>query len=210
MAEIDIYPSDDSYVDANAPDTNYGTETDLFIQAVSYSKYIFLKFSLSAIPSGSTINSAILYLYMYYAEGTVIGNTYLCDTDWAEGTIKWSNKPSGTGGDLKTWTFNSTGWKNSGNVFATIVSDWNSGAINNYGLVISTTTAGNPISKAYSKDNATNKPYMKVDYTPPPTSGFMIFLSEAFNKGKKYFKKKGLYLPDNKLYKPEILIPEGI
>lgn len=42
------------------------------------------------------------------------------------------------------------------------------------------------------------------------TGDFFPFLCEAYKKGKKYFKKKGLYLPDDKLYEPEILIPEGI
>lgn len=43
-------------------------------------------------------------------------------------------------------------------------------------------------------------------YLAVPSGGFFIFLSEAYQKGKKYFEKKnGLYLP-----KPGILIPEGI
>lgn len=39
---------------------------------------------------------------------------------------------------------------------------------------------------------------------------FFIFLSKAYRRGKKYFKEKGLYLPNDRLYEPEILIPEGI
>lgn len=36
-------------------------------------------------------------------------------------------------------------------------------------------------------------------------SGFMIFLSEAYDKGKKYFRNKGLFLPEDKLFKPAII-----
>jgi len=32
----------------------------------------------------------------------------------------------------------------------------------------------------------------------------MIFIKEALDKGKKYFKKKGLFLPDDRLFKPEL------
>ena len=33
-----------------------------------------------------------------------------------------------------------------------------------------------------------------------------IFMRETLDKGKKYFKKKGLYLPDDRLFKPELVI----
>ena len=37
-----------------------------------------------------------------------------------------------------------------------------------------------------------------------------IFMKETLDKGKKYFKKKGLYLPDDRLFKPEFAIVEEV
>lgn len=37
-----------------------------------------------------------------------------------------------------------------------------------------------------------------------------IFMQDALDKGKKYFKKKGLFLPDDRLFKPEVVIARGI
>ena len=45
----------------------------------------------------------------------------------------------------------------------------------------------------------------------PSSAGIMNwYFSEAFRKGKEYFDKKGLFLPDDRLFKPEILVPKGI
>ncbi|MBA7560809.1 hypothetical protein ES708_02440 [subsurface metagenome] len=104
------------------------------------------------------------------------------------------------------------GWINSGEDLTATFNSWYIGGADNYGLRLYQVTqkTDHGIATFDSKETVTpaQKPYFIVTYTKP--GGFFLFMCEAYRKGEKYFKKKGLYLPDNRLFKPEILIPEGI
>ena len=121
----------DTILDEGGPNTNYGTETYLWVRSRSSSRNnrAILKFDVSSqIPSGSTINSATLSLY-YYIHGSndPVGRTEwayrITQTAWGETTATW-NKYDGTnawttaGGDYTTTDGASTtvpasyGWMN--------------------------------------------------------------------------------------------------
>ena len=94
----ELTPTDDAYVDSGNSYTNFGYDSSL---TVSYTDYytqsdhyqvIFLKFDLSGIPEGSTINSANLKLYCFHSDGTpfvgVFGGEW---RGWDEGTVTFLN-----------------------------------------------------------------------------------------------------------------------
>ena len=60
-----LYATADTYVNAASPTTNYGSATVLSLgrTASGLDQRILIRFDLSSIPTGSTINSATLQLY---------------------------------------------------------------------------------------------------------------------------------------------------
>ncbi|MGQ9514319.1 MAG: CBM96 family carbohydrate-binding protein [Thermoproteota archaeon] len=89
----------DSYVKAKEPTRNFGRWTELQVQN-NYDGDIYrswVKFDLSSIPSGSTIDSAFLtfYVYSHYQASNRIYGAYYSNNDaWTETGITWNNQPS--------------------------------------------------------------------------------------------------------------------
>ena len=84
----------DTYVAENVPDGNYGGLASLAVGAfMGIRTFSLVRFDLSSIPQGSTINSAILYLY-----GSGNGNNthfYInrilpANSAWTEGGATWN------------------------------------------------------------------------------------------------------------------------
>jgi len=181
MPQLTIYPSDDSYTDSGAATTNYGTNASLRIEnsALNGYKNMFLKFSTATIPAGQKINSAILYLYVKDEAANLTDcQVKLCDADWAEGTIIYNGQPGVSGGTIHTFAF-TTGndWTNSGNVFATTVSNWYKGITNNYGITIRKASQQTGAGNLYSKEQGTTyDPYLLVTYEPEQ-HGFFFFMT---------------------------------
>lgn len=107
----DILPTDDSHVNEGAPDavTESGVKYNMYIgwdEQYYLSERLYLKFDLeNNIPSGSTIESAVLRLYNKYApsigespfvpEKTIIIDARGVSGDnWDETTLTWNNAPS--------------------------------------------------------------------------------------------------------------------
>ena len=170
MPVINIYPSDDSYIAQNIPDTNYGAAISLPVQrGLGQERAAFFKWSdLSTIPLGSTIHNAVFYWYK--SQGGSIGGTYvtyLVTSSWDESTITWATRPSITAPNLNSWNA-APGWENCGGNLYTTFKNWFTGAVSNHGIRLLTTadTTGNQLH-INSHENANNKPYFAVDYQPP-------------------------------------------
>jgi len=91
-----IVPTDDAYVRIDQPDSNFGGEYKMYVGTyATYLQNTFLKFDLSSIPAGSTIQGAKLYLWCYgvYAGAGVRAHPVDND-DWSEGTLTWNAAPS--------------------------------------------------------------------------------------------------------------------
>ena len=105
-ADNKIIPTDDTYVYAANPTTNYGTNTTMYVGhyggAAGGPERDFLKFDLNSIPSGTAITSAKLWVYCYSLGTAGLGTTAQCwsasdsigSEDWTELTATWSNQPS--------------------------------------------------------------------------------------------------------------------
>jgi hypothetical protein len=110
-----IYPSDDAFTDLrDAPEINYGNESWIGVNgAGGYRSPLgydvpegtFLKFDLSAIPSGATITRATFGAYAYQIWWSASCDAALRSfgTDWDEATITGNNAPWTTlGGNVSS------------------------------------------------------------------------------------------------------------
>ncbi len=186
-AEATIQPSADSYMNEGAKDTNYGGQSYIEVSskpsAWGNARGI-IEFDLSSIPSGSTITSVTLSLYLYSTRGT--NRTYCLHKvtkNWTESGVTW-NKYDGTnnwttsGGDYEA-TASAT--VTAGAVYNTWV-DWSSSALasdvsdfvnnpsTNFGWIIKDQTEGSSNQdwvRFYSKEHTdtTLRPKLTVTYT---------------------------------------------
>jgi len=99
--EATINPIDDTYVDFDNQNSNYGGQTSLYVEKYqdsfenTWERRIWLKFNLSAIPDGAIVDISTLRLYCYWTSETY--NVYAhssSDTSWTELTLTWSSMPS--------------------------------------------------------------------------------------------------------------------
>jgi Bacterial Ig domain/Fibronectin type III domain len=94
-------PTADAYVDGGVPNTNYGTKTNLSVDA-SPVQESYLKFQLTGL-TGNTITSAKLRLYVS-DNGSVKGGSVakMSNTSWTETGVTYNNRPAIDGATLST------------------------------------------------------------------------------------------------------------
>ncbi|MFH0977669.1 MAG: tandem-95 repeat protein [Candidatus Woesearchaeota archaeon] len=91
-----FYPSKDTYVDANRPDTNFGSAADLYVEPRSlYERWIYMQFEFPLVPS-SSISESKLHLYgqsFTSVHARNIGAYLVADDSWNESSVNWLDKP---------------------------------------------------------------------------------------------------------------------
>lgn len=141
MATQTFVPTDDVFVSQAQPNTNFGTEESLFIGRQADLGTIFrtfLKFNVSSIPSTSTIDSAILSLFVYEKEasGSQLASINRTLSDFSEDTITFNNAPRGVATGIST---DITDADNNSFIqfnITPLVRGWYNGSIPNTGLAI--------------------------------------------------------------------------
>ena len=137
--------SADSFVSSGSPTTNSGTSTAMTVGTYFIdNQRSFVRFDISSIPSGFTVQSAILTLCA--TSTPAASRTYNVNTvtaSWVETTVTWNNQPAAAGSatdtavsalgclhwtvtdDVRTWVNGSTanGWR---------ISDSVEGSLTNY------------------------------------------------------------------------------
>jgi len=189
-------PSADNYmVDDQADDSgdiiNHGTDTRLISghAPAPFAYRTLVKFDLSSIPGGSTINKATLYLYFDFSDsccGPTIIDTciaYPVKKDWLELESSWVNAKTGIpwgaeGGDYNTGISASTSVGSSGvdEWFSwdvtNIVSYWITDGNPNYGFLIKHPTDSGYYIVFHSKEHPdTSAPYLEIEYSIHPVGG---------------------------------------
>lgn len=163
----------DSYVDQSSPTINYGTVTSFYVKNyVTSSQRGYIKYNLSSIPAGATIDNAVLYLYVDSVLISESVSTYHQVNDsWTETGITWNNQPCpGTGCNAtaeNTTTVSITGW-NSWAV-TNMVSNATINGNKNISIFLRTPEASYVLpvdfhSKEYTTD-ITLRPYLNITYT---------------------------------------------
>jgi uncharacterized repeat protein (TIGR01451 family) len=182
--EETIYPTDDSYVNASSPATNYASSTDLDLGTVAGAgngpERVFLKFSLG-LPGGSIIDSAFLHLTGTKTSAVPVVLCIGADDNWNENIITWNtqpaigvtidNKPGGT----QSWT----------------VTDFAKAKFENendqtVSFCLKSLNEGDPSYVVYSsKENKINTPYLQVTYHVINTHSVVVAVLPSFAVGMR-------------------------
>jgi hypothetical protein len=97
----------DAEVESHVPSSNFGTTPEFASWAWTFNSVPgnsngLIKFDLSSIPTGATINSATLSLFYAYNTGSAgqagANDCYLREitSPWTESTVNWNNQPTTT------------------------------------------------------------------------------------------------------------------
>lgn len=90
-------PVADTYVESDAPSTNYGTSSSLHTDG-SPAEHILLKFNVSGLGTGR-VTRAVVRLYNTNSSGRG-GDFYVTSTDWSETGVTWNSAPATSGGQI--------------------------------------------------------------------------------------------------------------
>lgn len=126
----------DAFVTSGAPNDNYASDP----LGVTTDTRSYVKFNLTVLPTGATIDSAVLRLRQERLVGSSSVSVGRVDSGWTETTLTWANQPSVTPGgpaasadlplDWVEWTV--TG----------LVQSWYDGAQPNHGFALATDDPG--------------------------------------------------------------------
>ncbi len=163
-----IITCDDSYVYSGmGHDYNFGYVESVYLDDTSDILMAYLKFNLTNI---DPIKSAILNLTkreITYSTPPNVSIHIVTGGDWFEENITWDNKP--VMGDVNITfpvTFDDEFWEIN---ITSIVLDWQSGKLANYGLVLEAEGQGLLLA-IWSKESTEGehtKPHLIFTYSPP-------------------------------------------
>lgn len=168
------------------PTTNYGADTIIQVSAqTGYAKHIYLQFTVSGIPAGSTGISAQLKLRSQTtATGRSITAHAVTSTSWTEAGLNWSNKPA-LGTALSTVSSHTSGadsvWAVGGHVTGN----------GTFALGLDGTYSGDT---TFSSKEGANAPVLVVTYTPP--AAYSVYFGNT-HAHSTYTSSHGAVPPDN-------------
>lgn len=166
--------SGDAYISQELPSNNFGSDAQLkteWISAAGFERISLIKFPISGIPAGATINSATLELIPVSGSSQFELNIGRSTKTWAETTVTWNNFV-GTGAVpiADSVTVNASESLASFDV-KPIVLKWLAGSTN-YGFVLRVKdragTDHSLVAKSYQADNTT--PKLIIEFTPDTTA----------------------------------------
>ena len=169
-----LLPVADSFVDSSAPNTNYGSWTELRVLTYWYTWDSYLRYDLSALPPGTSISDASFTIIFYngWAYGGD-GNHYLYlvpDDTWTEMGITWNNRPTYTTNLGYWWPWNNNTpryWLFSVDVTQTVKTEY----AGDQKISFCIHNGGSYSGFYYSRETGTtNSPKLLVSYDPAYTT----------------------------------------
>jgi len=169
-----FYPTDDALVSQIDPTTNEGYSQFIKIRrgGSGWEVDSLIKFDISSVPQGSTIENAKVHLYYNsVTNGDPTGrpiNAHRILEDWDEGTVTWNNRPDHDP-SISTFTImpGSPGQWMQWNVTSD-VQDFINNQIDNYGwkLIDPTPSGALPLIYFRSKEHTIpdTHPYLEIEY----------------------------------------------
>jgi hypothetical protein len=149
-----FYAVADTMVLAGYPSTNYGSEIDMW---AGYDTWLnpdgrnarsLVRFDLSAIPSGTSISRATLWLYLRssydVSDASRVIATYRVASSWTEGGVTWNTRP-GLGGRYGWISIPHAAWGWYTVDVTGLVREWVNRQYGNYGVwVLGNEDSGHP------------------------------------------------------------------
>ena len=195
VLQPDATAGKDAYIRADFPSSNFGSAATLFIGLTASNDKLrsLIEFNVSSVPSGDTITSAVLELYVNDSGSgsEVTAEIYALTRSWIEGEVAWDRRTSSlgwvsNGGDFEASAENSTVITSNGLYsfdVTSLVRRWHNGSLTNNGLIAKTPeTAGR--RGFYSSDgNPNERPKLTINHTSnaPPSISSVTDNSNATN-----------------------------
>jgi len=165
-----LYSVGDAYIDSRVPDTNFGATQQIVVGeqiAGPDKQQVLVKFDLSDIPSGSTVESAKLRMYLGAMTGPaaqVIGVIVL-DEEWSETEVKYNNfvgigATGPTSNVIKGSHWNA--WD-----MVEWVQGWVDGTDDNDGVLLLSWAPGSDFMMSFFSREQGTAPQLLVNYDPP-------------------------------------------
>ncbi|RKZ02963.1 hypothetical protein DRQ21_07025 [Candidatus Fermentibacteria bacterium] len=156
----------------------WGSSWTLRTNIVSlFDQEIVIRFNLSSIPSGSTINSADLFVNRYDGSSqcdSMVCEIYRVTEDWEEATLVDSiAHDSSYHYDQIAITCN--GWYSMN--LTGLVQEWIDGTYINYGAVFYGIAGTGSYQYFRSRESSSDKPHLDINYTPPSMLEHTTFAS---------------------------------
>ncbi|MES2697406.1 MAG: DNRLRE domain-containing protein [Verrucomicrobiota bacterium] len=173
------------------PTTNFGADVNLQASAqATFSKIIYLQFTVSGIPAGATGVTAQLKLRSSTTgTGRPVAAHALNNTAWTETGLTWTNKPGHVAAALSTVSSHTSGSDSVWNV---------SGHVNNNGtfaLALDTTFSGDT---TFSSREGANDPVLTVTYTDP--TAYSVYRGSTHAHTIHTYSHGAHLKPDDTLY----------
>jgi hypothetical protein len=165
---VEITVEADTFVDEANPGVSHGGDYSLKAGLVaSTSKHFetYVRFPLTAIPAGASIEAAVLKLYPsdVSASGAAL-QTRRLDSAFTE-SATWETKPIATfpllNGVFTAGAYNEL----SGTPLLTLVKGWVAGTQANYGLAVLQNNTTDGTATIYSREYGSNYPLLRIEYT---------------------------------------------
>lgn len=167
------------------PSTNHGSTPNLQVSNQSgYRKTVYLQFTVSGIPSGSTGISAQLRLRSQTTGTRSITAHAVSSTSWTEGGLTWSNKPA-LGTSLSTDSSHTSGQDSTWAVGAHVTGN------GTFAIGLNGTYSGDT---NFSSKEGPDTPALVVTYTPP--SSYNVYWGNT-HAHTTYTSSHGGVPPDN-------------
>lgn len=158
---IEIKATQDAQVCEDYPDTNYGTNNFIRIYHTLPREDGFLYFDISSI-TGQNYSSVMLKFYIYGSTVTTL-QVFPVEQSWNEDTITWNNVPDVNMSIMCSQSFPVKLGFSYVNV-TSIVSNWTSGIIPNFGFYLRTTING---INFYCKEHSNEAYHPTLEFTVP-------------------------------------------
>jgi hypothetical protein len=169
------------YSDFPASRNLYANFMSVYYNGIPYQDWaILLKFNLSGIPAGSTINSARLELYCQMDAGNNNIGILKCTSSWSQNNVCWDNIPTRSS---ESFSSNSSGigtwiWANS--LLDQHVQGWVNNPNTNYGVFLGANIYGRAdFSNGSSQVPSANRPKLIVTHTPPQTKTISGYIRDS-------------------------------
>lgn len=170
---LGFIPSDDTTIKDSGPNTNYGSQPDIEVRPDNGAdRRALIRFDLSAIPPGSIVSTASLFLFEKDDDPNQVTYIYRVTSSWNEDSATWEFPWTNPGGDFDNSFVYAVYPPSQINCMLTIditnlVQEWVNGTPN-YGLLLYS-TGTNHIIKYSSKEETVveQHPKLYVEYTAP-------------------------------------------
>jgi len=185
----------DACVIEGYPTTNLGDTTDMW---AGYDDYLspdgkivrsLIQFDVSVIPSGISIDSAVLQVYLVdswdYPNRTRTITTYRIGSAWSESSVTWNTRPScAEAYGSASVTHGSFGWYSFD--VTNLVSGWVNGSLPNYGVMLRGPEGSGSDSswRGFSTREGPYTPQLVITYSGYTTSADAWLADESLSEGE--------------------------